>query len=775
MTRDAGGKVIKAIMVAAADGRTVVIPPEYQLQKYVGRATLQQVMEGQKGLRVLDTFAGIATLLLCLVQAELPVQRYWYNEKEQRTKDIAAAAVARIQQEHAQFLREDALTGWDISVPGDISLLAQEAAALFAETEELPTFLSGAIPCTDTSLAGEGAGLRGGSRSSLVYEFVTVVHALSKEYMRRGWQHAHAPFVWMVETSAVAEVDDRPAVREAMQALTAMLGAPIILDATWAGAGCYRRTMLFSNMTSSAEKFASIQNTPGWDIITPIDQYLRGAESYQVMERHHVSAHYPHNKLGHYLERFPKFVRRPDSYKFRADYYGPGKHGPGRIILGNGKTGEPTLIMKEGSLRYPEGYAAYMRASTCPDHIRVPRGKQDLRNTPPELQHQVYGNCFCPALITRFLREVHAKGEQLQGHRRAQAAEPQETVSGTTTVKQLEATSRMAHHPGGPVLQPPSTTPSWETIQDRGLPTLADTVDMAVDEDYWLLDVASDTAAGDTAAQPVVPPAIAPEPQSAMPAALPLSDPTIQKAMAHLSEYFRRISALGENLAACGDQQPQPEWESWLLQDVIRDEHRFMMGNLHRHAEVWSAMVRQLPPAVRSKALCKRVMRVIRSGMTMQFVHPQLEIQQSHPRFKQRMTRAMKALTRAYGEGAAKRLIDRKTPGEVQLPNMKSYEEHLPFVLETLHSDLLPKGKVARWWWPEGKPPIAISPIGVNVRPVTGKKRLVFDHNYVNLFCRYQKMQYETLDDLVGMAEEGGVGATGDTSAGYHHIAFADR
>ena len=760
-------------MVAAADGRSIVIPPEYQVHIYVGRATLQQAMGEEKGFRVLDAFAGIATLLLCLTQAELPVLQYWYNEKDQRTREVAAAAVARIQREHPEHLAAGALEHWDTCVAADITDLAQGADKLFSNMRELPTFLSGAIPCTDTSLAGEGAGLRGGSRSSLVYEFVRVMHTLYREYKRRGWQQPHAPFVWMVETSAVAEIDERPAVREAMQALEAMLGQPITLDAVWAGAGCHRRTMLFSNMTRSKEEFAAIQNTPEWEIITPIREYLRGEESYQVMETHHVSIHYPHNKLGHYLARFPKFVRRPNSYKFRADYYGPGKHGPGRILLGKGRSREPTLIMKEGSLRYPKGYAAFRKTPDCPVHVRIPRGRLDLRDTPEELQHQLYGNCFCPALVTRFLQEAYKAGIQTQNS--------QQMAEGSQSVPKVKAHSARAaaatagqRHDDSNTLPPP-TAPSWETIQARGLPTLAEALDAAVDEDYWLLDVAQDSAATTTPMPPLMPPAETPERRTAMPVALPLAHPEIQRAMAHLQGYFSRVALMSSRPAECTEHVPQPQWEEWLRGEVIRDEQQFVMGNLHRHAEVWAAMARQLPATIRNKALCKRVMRLIRTGMTLQFVHPQSDIQQSHPRYKQRMTRAWKALTRTYGEAEARRLIDRKTPGEVHLPNMRSYEEHLPFVLETLHTDLLPKGKVARWWWPEGKPPIVISPIGVDVRPVTGKKRLVFDHNYVNIFCRYQKMQYETLDDLVSMAEEGGVGATGDTSAGYHHIAVADK
>ena len=721
----------------------------------------------------MDTFAGIATTLLCLIQADIPVNNYWYNEAEVRTRDVAAAAVSRMQHEHPQLLPASALEDWDVRLPADIKVLAQDAQDRLAEMTELPNFMAGAIPCTDTSLAGEGAGLRYSSRSSLVFEFVRVAYCLYREYQRRGWQGPHAPFIWMVETSAVMDVDNRPAVREAMQALEVMLGEPITVDAVWAGAGCHRRTMIFSNMTDTAEEFAAIARAPAWDVITPIAEYLQAGERYQIMEEHHMSPHYPFNKLGQYLERFPKFVRYPNSYKFRENYYGPGKHGPGRILLEGGGSSEPTLRMKCGSLCYPENYAAYMRAPSCPEEVRVPRGPNDLRRTPAKLQHQLYGNCFAPPLITRILVEAQKTGNE--GSYAAREDNIRDKQQLRSVRRGTENTSAKKPQPRQSTVQLPPTAPNLETVQARELPTIADTIDAGVDEDYWLADETDVRYAAQAPGQELRAPVELPPRRTALPAPLPTSSPEIQKALGHLQTYFQRLEKLRESASSIEEHIPQEEWEQWLLSDVIRTEQHFVTGNLHRHAAVWEQMVCMLPPSVRNKALCKRVMRLIRNGMELHFVHPRSAIQQSHPRYKQRMTRAVKALTMVYGEAAAKQLIDRKSPGEVRLPNMKSYEEHLPFVMETLHQDLLPKGKVAQWWWPEGKPPLVISPIGVDVRPVTGKRRLVFDHNYVNLFCRYQKMQYETLDDLVSMAEENGVGATGDTSSGYHHISIADK
>ena len=771
--RHAGQRLPKQVMVAAADGGSIVIPPEYQIAAYVGRTNLWRIQQDSRGVRVMDTFAGIATMLLCLVQAKIPVTKYWYNEYEARTRDVAAAAVAKIQQGHPQLLPMSALEDWDIRLPSDISILAREAQSRLADMRVLPNFLAGAIPCTDTSLAGEGAGLRANSRSSLVFEFVTVAHHLYREYKRRGWQQPHAPFVWMVETSAVMDVDSRPTVREAMQALEAMLGEPVTVDAVWAGAGCHRRTMIFSNMTDTEEQFAAIAKAPAWDIITPIAEYLEPGERYQIMEAHHMSPHYPFNKLGCYLERFPKFVRYPNSYKFRADYYGSGKHGPGRILLEGGETREPTLRMKCGALCYPNNYAAHMRAQKCPDEIRVPRGRGDMTETPEKLQHQLYGNCFAPPLITRILKEALQSGGRMA--ERKQERRASSAAQGATAVPELASEPPAPTQQHQVIVQPPPTTPNKETVQSRGLPSLADTVDAKVDEDYWLLGNAEVDYVEPRKTQQLLPPAMKPPRRIALPAPLPESAPEIKKAMAHLDAYFQRVDQLRKGATHAVDQTPPAEWERWLQQDVIRPEQHFVTGNLHRHAAVWEMMVSRLPPSVRGKALCKRVMRLIRNGMELHFVHPRAAIQQSHPRYKQRLTRAIKALTRVYGDVAAKRLIERKTPGEVRLPNMRSYEDHLPFVLETLQQDLLPKGKVTEWWWPEGKPPTVISPIGVDVRPVTGKRRLVFDHNYVNLFCRYQKMQYETLDDLVSMADEDGFGSTGDTASGYHHIAIADK
>eukprot|EP00951_Prasinocladus_malaysianus_P019743 scaffold160150_cov16-Prasinocladus_malaysianus.AAC.1 len=42
---------------------------------------------------------------------------------------------------------------------------------------------------------------------------------------------------------------------------------------------------------------------------------------------------------------------------------------------------------------------------------------------------------------------------------------------------------------------------------------------------------------------------------------------------------------------------------------------------------------------------------------------------------------------------------------------------------------MLAQGKIREWWWPEGRPPTIFAPLGVDARPVSGKKRLIYDHN----------------------------------------------
>jgi hypothetical protein len=205
----------------------------------------------------------------------------------------------------------------------------------------------------------------------------------------------------------------------------------------------------------------------------------------------------------------------------------------------------------------------------------------------------------------------------------------------------------------------------------------------------------------------------------------------------------------------------------------IRGDKDFITGNLHRHAPVWRLFYETLSKEDQQRPIVKRVMKVIGQGIRMDFVPPSHQTQRAHPKYRKNMDRMRKALTRQYGREKATHLITCKKPGRVHLPNMQSYHAHETWVVQELQENLLPNKVVVEWWWPNGEPPQCILPLGVDVRPDSNKKRLIWDAGYLNMFCRYVRFTMETLDQAVAYAEPGSFATTSDAKAGYHHLCFA--
>ena len=71
---------------------------------------------------------------------------------------------------------------------------------------------------------------------------------------------------------------------------------------------------------------------------------------------------------------------------------------------------------------------------------------------------------------------------------------------------------------------------------------------------------------------------------------------------------------------------------------------------------------------------------------------------------------------------------------------------------------------------PTASLPSVFFPLGVDVRPLSGKRRAIYDARYPNLWHRYENFNYETLKDIPLYAEQGGYATTSDIRAGYHDI-----
>eukprot|EP00873_Tetraselmis_striata_P024069 jgi/Tetstr1/444333/TSEL_032224.t1 len=219
---------------------------------------------------------------------------------------------------------------------------------------------------------------------------------------------------------------------------------------------------------------------------------------------------------------------------------------------------------------------------------------------------------------------------------------------------------------------------------------------------------------------------------------------------------------------------PEPTDEEWLreLRSEIRPAEKFVTGNLHRFLPVWEKYIATMPAADQQRPVVKRVLRTLRRGLKFDFVNPRCDTQRSHPRYKRNIKRVARSLARAMGPDQVEPLLNRTTPGRVHLPNLPSYHKNLDFVLEQRDAMLM-DGRLVEWWWPDNQPPQCILPLGVDVKAVSGKCRLIHDAGYINLFSRYIKFSLESMEDATTGTTTGFWGVASDIKGGYTHLCFA--
>lgn len=749
--------------------------PEW-MQREVWQHGLQDGIQGVgrtswkhlQAVRWLDLCAGQATVFYAATEAGIVAQKYYYVDNNGEAGDVTAAVLARIRSQRPEQLSADALREWESAFPQDLRTVAQRAAQIFSDMEELPTVIAATVPCTDTSMAGEGAGLTG-NRSSLVYQFASTVLALAAEYKNRGWSSARrAPFIWIMETSPIYATDGRANILRAKAILRHLLGEHIFIDAASAGSRSHRRTWVFSNMGSKQE-FMSFQNAPQLPYIISLAELYEAGEQPQITQPWHVSPHYPYNVIGSPVEVAPKHLRTPESKAFRPHAYGPGKHAVGAVWI-RGQISYPTLRHKEKSMGYPKGYNALKRFRTAQTAVNsIPEDLSELTSVAARQRHQFYGDAVDPNLFTRLFaasllwqgdpdpaeEECATRAEEPQSEKEQSAEQQPEACTPPGAIEHLDNAAAVIRN----LTQEP---------HEGALPAEYDIDEVMEDQE--------EAVAPNHSHQNIpIPSPCPPAPEYIVPPPMAEDQPEYALAVRCMQEYLELL-----DMRKAGVLHPeQQKWSDveWLLElgKVARSKKGFIAGNLHRCREIWKVFVQHLPEQVQQLPHTKRIMKIINSGFHMDFLHPFSGPQQQHPKYRKNIEKVKRSLTRVYGAEAAEKLINRNSPGQVHLPNLQSYHDNIDFVREQLKTDLLPKRKVMKWWYPNGELPQCILQLGVDIRAVSGKKRIFWNGSYINLFQRYIKFPFEGVRDMTRVAEMNGYMVTSDIAAGYHHISLSDE
>jgi hypothetical protein len=208
--------------------------------------------------------------------------------------------------------------------------------------------------------------------------------------------------------------------------------------------------------------------------------------------------------------------------------------------------------------------------------------------------------------------------------------------------------------------------------------------------------------------------------------------------------------------------------EQWLqvIQQHLLAGDTFAAGSLHRHVAVWRSYV-QLT-GIAGMPVVQKVLSWIDGGYHMTFVSPYAAEQQLHPHYEQRLARVQRALTVAVGAAKVQRYLMSAEPLPVVFSNNASCAEYADFVQLELQT-FLQVGAIERWD-PEVHGPAVVHPMSVAVHPWSGKKRLCIDANYVNVFERYEPVQFELLPDVFSLIQPGDWGYVTDCTKGYFHL-----
>ena len=210
-------------------------------------------------------------------------------------------------------------------------------------------------------------------------------------------------------------------------------------------------------------------------------------------------------------------------------------------------------------------------------------------------------------------------------------------------------------------------------------------------------------------------------------------------------------------------------WWSRVEESLIRDlpdPDQFRAGQLRVHAAVWEEYFSR---SGNNTKAAKQVSRWIRDGIHCPMVEVEHQGQQAAPfhRKKVEIVRAM--LQRALPPGAeVESFLAGSKPHAVQFPNHRSASVYRDFVSAELGS-MLEKGVVKEWAAEEA--PTVINGLRV-VDDKAPKLRLCLNPMYINLFLRYQPVQYERLGDVMQLAEEGDYAFTTDDKSGYWQCAM---
>ena len=219
------------------------------------------------------------------------------------------------------------------------------------------------------------------------------------------------------------------------------------------------------------------------------------------------------------------------------------------------------------------------------------------------------------------------------------------------------------------------------------------------------------------------------------------------------------------------------------------DPDNFQAARYHLHWAAWDEMCEELwrmgYQEVKRTSEQKKVLRDLKEGTRPTFWELQRGFDEGHPSFARKFKCIFRdLLDMGYSEKEASEILSGSEPKPMRFRNRPTVQEHIQWVTDAV-IELL-KNQGARIWKDlpisvtGGEDPIVISPLSVAIREKDGKKRLVIDLRYFNLWLKYLTVRFDGVKDLADMVDTmQKLGATevvvclSDMKAGYLHVPIA--
>lgn len=217
----------------------------------------------------------------------------------------------------------------------------------------------------------------------------------------------------------------------------------------------------------------------------------------------------------------------------------------------------------------------------------------------------------------------------------------------------------------------------------------------------------------------------------------------------------------GEGIAQFNVAELEGLWES-----CLRDEE-FVAGVPNECKEAWRAYFHWDRGGQELTREQKVVLTWLEEGVKVDWVPVEHPAQREHPRFGKRLQLVKELIEKTFPNQPAKaqELLCGNKPGSVQFPNRVSAEQHAGFVQDAI-DDMVRTGAVEAVSQRDVQ---VVSGLGV-VANAAGKKRLILDARYINLYDKYASFSYEQLSDIPQYAQPGDYLSLTDFKSGYHHF-----